>query len=194
LAAQPKINRKAHGLKFMLPASWKWRIEDRKTRTIERRKGTPPVSSKSVKCRATRPSIIQVDTNEDRKENMIDHVILTVSDFKRSVAFYAKALKPLGITTFIDYEGKDGHPDLKGFGVGKSHFFWLKEGKPDPQAVHVGFVAKDHSEVDAFYKAALAAGGKSKESPRARLEYYPGYYATWVLDPDGHDIEVVNKS
>ena len=51
-----------------------------------------------------------------------------------------------------------------------------------------------HSEVDAFYKAALAAGGKSKESPQARLEYYPGYYATWVLDPDGHDIEVVNKS
>jgi len=48
--------------------------------------------------------------------------------------------------------------------------------------------------VDAFYKAALATGGKSKESPQARLEYYPGYYATWVLDPDGHDIEVVNKS
>jgi catechol 2,3-dioxygenase-like lactoylglutathione lyase family enzyme len=141
-----------------------------------------------------RPSIVQVDTNEDRKENMIDHVILTVSDFKRSVAFYAKALKPLGITTFIDYEGKDGHPDLKGFGDGKRYFFWLKEGKPDPQAVHVGFAAKDHSEVDAFYKAALAAGGKSKESPQARLEYYPGYYATWVLDPDGHDIEVVNKS
>jgi len=125
---------------------------------------------------------------------MIDHVILTVSDFKRSVAFYAKALKPLGITTLPDYEGKDGHPDLKGFGIGKSHFFWLKEGKPDPQAVHVGFVAKDHSEVDAFYKAAVDAGGKSKEAPQARPEYYPGYYATWVLDPDGHDIEVVNKS
>src|SRR5580693_1247166 len=128
------------------------------------------------------------------KENMIDHVILTVSDFKRSVAFYAKALKPLGITTFIEYDGKDEHPNLKGFGDGKRYFFWLKEGKPDPQSVHVGFVAKDHSEVDAFYKAALAAGGKSKKPPQARLEYYPGYYATWVLDPDGHDIEVVNKS
>src|SRR6267143_537960 len=69
-----------------------------------------------------------------------------------------------------------------------------QKGKPDPQAVHVGFVAKDHSEVDAFYKAALAAGGKSKKPPQARPEYYPGYYATWVLDPDGHDIEVVNKS
>ena len=112
---------------------------------------------------------------------MIDHVILTVSDFQHSVAFYTKALKALGITALHDYEGKDGHPDLKGFGVGKRHFFWLKEGKPDPQAIHVGFVAKDH-------------GGKSKASPQARLEYYPGYYATWVLDPDGHDIEVVHKS
>src|ERR1700730_12862315 len=129
-----------------------------------------------------------------RWQNMIDHMILTVSDFQRSVGFYTKALKPLEITNFIDYEGQDGHPDLKGFGDGKRAFFWLKEGKPDPQAVHVGFVAKDHAEVNAFYKAAVDAGGKSKEAPQARLEYYPGYYATWVLDPDGHDIEVVHKS
>ena len=71
-------------------------------------------------------------------------------------------------------QGKDGHPDLKGFGDGKNFFFWLKQGKPDPHSVHVGFVAKDHSEVDAFYKAALAAGGKSKESPQARLESIQG--------------------
>jgi hypothetical protein len=64
-------------------------------------------------------SIVQVDTTKSETNNMIDHVILTVSDFKGSVAFYTKALKPLGITNFIDYEGKDGHPDLKGFGDGK---------------------------------------------------------------------------
>ena len=58
----------------------------------------------------------------------------------------------------------------------------------------LGFVAKNRAEVDAFYKAAIGAGGKSKEAPQARPEYYPGYYATWVLDPDGHDIEVVHKS
>src|ERR1700687_2913351 len=75
---------------------------------------------------------------KETMQSMIDHIILTVSDFERSVAFYAKALKPLGITNFIDYEGQDGHPDLKGFGDGKRAFFWLKEGKPDPQAVHVG--------------------------------------------------------
>jgi len=125
---------------------------------------------------------------------MIDHVILTVSDFERSVAFYVKALKPLGITNYVDYVGHEGHPDLRGFGADHKAFFWLKEGTPNPQAVHVGFVARDNAEVDAFYKAALEAGGKSKEAPKARLEYYPGYYATWVLDPDGHDIEVVHKS
>ena len=74
-----------------------------------------------------------------------------------------------------------------------AHVFWLKEGKPDPQAVHVGFVAKDRAQVDAFYQAALEAGGRSLKPPQVRLEYYPGYYATWVLDPDGHDIEVVHK-
>jgi catechol 2,3-dioxygenase-like lactoylglutathione lyase family enzyme len=61
--------------------------------------------------------------NENQRQNMIDHIILTVSDFDRSVAYYAKALKPLGITNFIDHEGQDGHPDLKGFGDGKRAFF-----------------------------------------------------------------------
>jgi catechol 2,3-dioxygenase-like lactoylglutathione lyase family enzyme len=125
---------------------------------------------------------------------VIDHVILTVRSFKRSVPFYTEALKPLGITNFTDYEGHDGHPDLKGYGDGLRAFFWLKEGTPDPGAVHVGFEAKNRAEVDAFHQAAVGAGGKSQKRPQARLEYYPGYYATWVLDPDGHDIEVVYKS
>ncbi|MCI0630279.1 MAG: hypothetical protein L0Y44_06445 [Phycisphaerales bacterium] len=63
---------------------------------------------------------------------MLDHVIVTVSDFTRSIAFYAQALKPLGITDFLDYQGQDGHPDLKGFGNDGRFFFWLKEGSPNP--------------------------------------------------------------
>ena len=125
---------------------------------------------------------------------MIDHIILTVSDFERSVAFYAKALKPLGITNFTDYEGQDGHPDLKGFGDGKRAFFWLKQGKPDPASIHWGFIAENNKAVDAFYKAAIAAGAKDNISPRARLEYYSGYYAADVFDPDGYTFEVVHKS
>ena len=125
---------------------------------------------------------------------MIDHIILTVSDFERSVAFYAKALKPLGITNFTDYEGHDGHPDLKGFGDGKRAFFWLKQSKPDPASIHWGFIAENNQAVDAFYKAAIAAGAKDNISPRARLEYYPGYYAADVFDPDGYTFEVFHKS
>jgi len=125
---------------------------------------------------------------------MIDHVILTVSDFEQSVAFYTKVLKPLGITKTMDFKGEGDHPDLKGFGVLNGAFFWLKEGKPDPKAVHVGFIAGDHAQVEAVHKAAVATGGKIKEEPRIFHEYYPGYYATWILDPDGHDIEIVHKS
>jgi len=96
---------------------------------------------------------------------MIDHIILTVSDFERSVAFYAKALKPLGITNFTDYEGHDGHPDLKGFGDGKRAFFWLKQGRPDPASIHWGFNAENNQAVDAFYKAAIAAGAMPGKRP-----------------------------
>jgi catechol 2,3-dioxygenase-like lactoylglutathione lyase family enzyme len=81
---------------------------------------------------------------------MLDHVIVTVSNFTRSIAFYGQALKPLGITDISDYKGQDGHPDLKGFGNDGRFFFWLKEGRPDPETVHFGFVAKSHAEVDAF--------------------------------------------
>ncbi len=125
---------------------------------------------------------------------MIDHVIVTVSDFARSVGFYEQALKPLGITDFVDFEGRDGHPDLKGFGKDGRFFFWLKEGRPDPEAIHVGLVARSHAEVDAFFAAAIAAGGREKTAPAAQLQYHRDYYATWVLDPDGHDVEVVNKT
>jgi hypothetical protein len=63
---------------------------------------------------------------------MLDHIILTVSDAERSLAFYEVALKPLNIKFFMSYKGEDGHPDLWGFGDGKRAFFWIKRGKPDP--------------------------------------------------------------
>jgi catechol 2,3-dioxygenase-like lactoylglutathione lyase family enzyme len=77
---------------------------------------------------------------------MLDHIIVTVSDFTRSIAFYEQALKPLGITDLLDYKGRDSHPDLKGFGTDGRFFFWLKEGRPDPDTVHFGFVAKSRAE------------------------------------------------
>jgi len=94
----------------------------------------------------------------------------------------------------MPYKGADGHPDLWGFGDGQKAVFWLKQGEPDPASIHWGFVAENNRTVDAFYKAAIAAGAKHNISPRARLEYYPGYYAADVFDPDGYTFEVVHKS
>jgi catechol 2,3-dioxygenase-like lactoylglutathione lyase family enzyme len=125
---------------------------------------------------------------------VLDHVILTVSQFARSIAFYQQALAPLGLTDFVEFKGQNGHPDLMGFGNDGRFFFWLKEGRPEPDAVHVGFAAKSHAEVDAFFVAAVAAGGRAKVAPAVQLQYHGNYYATWVLDPDGHDVEVVNKT
>jgi catechol 2,3-dioxygenase-like lactoylglutathione lyase family enzyme len=128
---------------------------------------------------------------------MLDHVFVTVRDLDRSVAFYERALAPLGILHTIDYDGSDGpegHPDLKGFGRDGRAFFWLRQGEADPRAVHVGLVANNQAEVNAFYAAAIAAGAATNGPPGIRLYYAPRYYAANVFDPEGYSIEVVYKS
>ena len=128
---------------------------------------------------------------------MLDHVFLSVSDIERSIAFYAQALAPLGITDRVDYDGKDGppgHPDLKGFGCKGRFIFWLRLGVVDSRAAHVGFIAKSRDEVDAAYAAAMAAGATDNGKPSARLYYDPRYYAGNVFDPDGYSLEFVFKS
>ncbi len=92
---------------------------------------------------------------------MLDHVFLSVSDIKRSIAFYETVLPTLGITVRFDYDGRDGppgHPDLKGFGSNGRMFFWLREGTVDGRAAHIGFVASSRAEVDSAYVAAMAQG------------------------------------
>jgi catechol 2,3-dioxygenase-like lactoylglutathione lyase family enzyme len=140
---------------------------------------------------------------------MLDHVFISVSDLSRSVAFYERALAPLGIHHLHDYAGAGGppgHPDLKGFGRDGRLFFWLRAGcadaggAVDARAAHVGFVASGQAEVDAFYAAAIAAGARDNFNtgfqgpPGARLHYDARYYAANILDPDGYSIEVVYKS
>jgi catechol 2,3-dioxygenase-like lactoylglutathione lyase family enzyme len=134
------------------------------------------------------------NVNTLKEPQMVDHIILTVSDIKTSLAFYEAALAPLNINFFMPFKGENGHPDLWGFGDGESAIFWLKQGNPYPEAIHWGFTANSNSQVDAFYAAAMAAGAKDNISPRARLEYYPGYYAADVFDPDRYSFEVVHKS
>jgi catechol 2,3-dioxygenase-like lactoylglutathione lyase family enzyme len=129
--------------------------------------------------------------------SMIDHVFITVSDINRSIKFYEASLAPLGIHHVIDYDGANGpagHPDLKGFGCNGRVFFWLRVGVTDSRSTHIGFLAKNTSEVDSFYAAAMAAGGQDNGPPGVRLHYDPRYYAANVFDPDGFSLEAVYKS
>jgi catechol 2,3-dioxygenase-like lactoylglutathione lyase family enzyme len=115
---------------------------------------------------------------------MIDHIGVSVTDLARSVAFYERALAPLGYTIFMKGE------QFAGFAVGGKADFWIGTGE-QPKPVHIAFRAKGRADVRAFHEAALAAGGKDNGPPGVRERYHPDYYGAFVLDPDGHNIEAV---
>ena len=124
---------------------------------------------------------------------MIDHVVLRVRSIERALAFYQAALKPLGHTRRIAYEGQDGHASLAGLGDAGETYLMLQQGVPHPSAVHLAFTAKTQRAVRAFYDAALEHGGRDNGPPGERLHYFAGYYAAYVLDPDGYNIEAVHQ-
>ena len=114
---------------------------------------------------------------------MIAHTTIPVIDYPRSKAFYIAALAPLGYTNNME-EG-----EAAGFFDGRNTDCWIvREGTVVP--THVAFEAKSRDEVEAFYQAALSAGATDNGGPGYR-DYWPGYYAAFVLDPDGHNIEAV---
>ena len=128
---------------------------------------------------------------------MLDHIILSVSDLARAVAFYESVLPLLGISVRHDYAGQDGppgHPDLKGFGANGRISFWLRHGSPHPESVHLGFVAHSEAEVQDAHRAALQSGAREKIAPGPQAYYDPRYYAGQVTDPDGYTVEFVYKS
>jgi catechol 2,3-dioxygenase-like lactoylglutathione lyase family enzyme len=122
----------------------------------------------------------------------IDHTSLSVSDFAAAKTFYTAALKPLGISVLMEVpKSVTGNVDAAGLGANGKPFFWLAgAGKTTPR-VHLAFAANSRAEVDAFYKAAIAAGGKDNGAPGIRAHYHPNYYGAFVLDMDGHNIEAV---
>jgi catechol 2,3-dioxygenase-like lactoylglutathione lyase family enzyme len=124
---------------------------------------------------------------------MIDHIGIPVSDVARATAFYLKALDPLGIAIVMQVSAEgSGHGAAVGFGSADKPFFWIGEGEtPDGRHVHVAFAALSRADVDAFYEAAIAAGGKDNGKPGLRPEYHANYYGAFVLDPDGNNIEAV---
>ncbi len=122
---------------------------------------------------------------------MIDHLGLTVSEFNRSKAFYDAALKPLGVSVVMQVgaEVTGGHPYV---GYGKDRpVFWVGADGPSTGPLHVAFTAQTRAEVDAFYAAAMAAGGRDNGAPGIRAHYHPNYYGAFVLDPDGTNVEAV---
>ena len=133
-----------------------------------------------------------LDPNEalaSARRTMLDHMGFEVSDYERSKAFYTDALKPLGLELLMEPA-----PGAGGFGlpVDQKPFFWISgRGHPAVSGVHVAFEAPSTEVVDAFYAAALAAGGQDNGAPGKREIYHPGYYGAYVLDPDGNNVEAV---
>jgi catechol 2,3-dioxygenase-like lactoylglutathione lyase family enzyme len=116
---------------------------------------------------------------------ILDHIGIGVSDLDRSVAFYEKALAPLGITLVKKYDGQ-----AAGFGVNGKPDFWIGAGGTK-SGVHVAFRTSSRAVVRAFYEAALAAGATDNGPPGPRPMYHENYYGAFVRDPDGHNIEAV---
>jgi catechol 2,3-dioxygenase-like lactoylglutathione lyase family enzyme len=121
---------------------------------------------------------------------MIDHIGLAVSNMERSKAFYVDAFRPLGIAIVMEVTaeqtGADAHA---GFGKDDKAFFWIGGGAKPKGGTHVAFTAPTRTDVDAFYHAALAAGGRDNGPPGLRPHYHPDFYGAFVFDPDGNNIE-----
>ena len=112
----------------------------------------------------------------------VDHIGINVTDFDKAKKFYAAALKPLGMTQMMDF----------GVTVGMGEefpFLWISQGTPGH--VHLAIRADSRGAVDAFYEAAIKAGGKDNGKPGLRKEYSENYYAAFIIDGDGHNIEAV---
>jgi len=118
---------------------------------------------------------------------LLDHIAFGVRDYEASKTFYAKALAPLGIALVAEI---DADNRAAGFGRDGNDDFWIDEGRPLGR-VHVAFAALSTDEVDAFHAAALEAGGRDNGAPGLRPEYHEKYYAAYILDPNGNNIEAV---
>jgi catechol 2,3-dioxygenase-like lactoylglutathione lyase family enzyme len=123
---------------------------------------------------------------------MIDHTGFNVSDGKKSRTFYDAALEPLGISVQMKVPPEHtGGALVLGYGEPGKPDFWLAEGTVSEPRIHIAFRANTRADVDAFYAAALAAGGTDNGPPGIRAHYHPNYYGAFVLDPDGYNVEAV---
>jgi catechol 2,3-dioxygenase-like lactoylglutathione lyase family enzyme len=121
---------------------------------------------------------------------MIDHTGLDMSDVAKSRRFYTEALAPLGYRVLMELPLEiTGGAVVLGMGVPPHPDLWLHQGTPQKPRLHIAFRAEDRGVVDAFYRAAMAAGGTDNGPPGPRPHYHQNYYGAFVLDPDGNNIE-----
>jgi catechol 2,3-dioxygenase-like lactoylglutathione lyase family enzyme len=122
---------------------------------------------------------------------MIDHIGISVSDWDRAKAFYDAALGALGarILMTVPVE-RTGGVNIGGYGRRKPDFWLHGAGDPGPGR-HIAFTAESRAQVDAFYAAAMANGGRDNGKPGVRAHYHPDYYGAFVFDPDGNNVEAV---
>lgn len=122
---------------------------------------------------------------------MIDHIGFPVSDYARAKAFYSAALAPLGYTLVMEVQQHDNDAPAAGFGRDGKPDLWIGGEGGMNKPLHVAIAAANRASVDAFHRAALAAGGRDNGAPGLRPHYHANYYGAFVRDPDGHNIEAV---
>jgi catechol 2,3-dioxygenase-like lactoylglutathione lyase family enzyme len=123
----------------------------------------------------------------------IDHIGLSVTDFEAAKKFYTAALAPLRMSIVMEFPASvTGDFPVAGIGADGKPILWISGGggKTMPH-IHLAFRAENRAQVDAFFAAAIAAGGKDNGGPGIREFYHPNYYGAFILDPDGHNIEAV---
>ena len=118
------------------------------------------------------------------------HVDLPVRDLGKSRLFYEAALAPLGFTLVVRNRHSEG-VEVLGFGELPDPVFWIRSGKGGIDALHFAFTARSRAAVDTFHAAGIAAGGTCNGTPGLRPRYAEDYYAAFVIDPDGHNVEAV---
>ena len=123
---------------------------------------------------------------------MIDHLSVVVSDYARSKAFYLQALAPTGHSRLVELPAtQGGQKESAGFCHADGSDLWISQGDAIRPPLHIAFRVPSRAAVDAFYAAAIAAGGKDNGPPGPRPEYSGRYFAAFVLDPDGNNVEAV---
>ncbi|MGA9138206.1 MAG: VOC family protein [Methylovirgula sp.] len=116
---------------------------------------------------------------------MLDHVGIRTKKFAALAKFYQKALAPLGYEKLVEFD------EAAGFGRDQKPALWIGTSDEARSSIHLAFASPTRAAVQAFYEAALASGGRDNGKPGLRPDYHPHYYAAFVIDPDGNNIEAV---